>query len=137
MRPFLKILQYNDQDVFSPYMKICNFSGLSGKLGKTVGFPLVGKTRKITFMEFVKGAIRKWVRSLVSLEAKMLCVYMKLQTRPCTHLRMAPFKYTTSLYKEETSWSTYVKIDKNNTRYPQYRGYISCYWLIAGLNCIS
>lgn len=38
-------------------MKICNFSGLSGKLGKTVVFPLVGKTRKITFMEFVKGAI--------------------------------------------------------------------------------
>lgn len=25
-------------------MKICNFSGLSGKLGKTVVFPLVGKT---------------------------------------------------------------------------------------------
>lgn len=31
-------------------MKICNFSGLSGKLGKTVVFPLVGKTRKITFI---------------------------------------------------------------------------------------
>lgn len=40
-------------------MKICNFSDLSGKLGETVVFPLVGKTRKITFMEFVKGAIRK------------------------------------------------------------------------------
>lgn len=137
MRPFLKILQYNDQDVFSPYMKICQLLGSFRKTWENSCFSACRKDQKNYFYGVCKRSNSEVSSQSRFLEAKMLCVYMKLQTRPCTHFRMAPFKYTTSLYKEETSWSTNVKIDKNNTRCPQYRGYISCYWLIAGLNCIS
>lgn len=75
-------------------MKICNFSGLSGKLGKTVVFPLVGKTRKITFMEFVK----------VSSQPRFFRGKNVVRVHEITNEAVySPFKYTTSLYKEETS----------------------------------
>lgn len=100
--------------------KIASSRACPAELGKTVVFPLVGKARKvaIAYMEFVKGAIRKWVHGFVCSKQQILCVYVKLQTRPCTHFRIAPFKFTNSLHGEKTSWSTRVKLDKNNNGYP-------------------